>query len=49
MLRLSSELVSVLRLSFEAWADVAGRVVVCSISFPVGFEEGSPCTTLLIG
>jgi hypothetical protein len=49
MRRLSSELVSVLRLSFEAWADVAARLAACSISFPVGFEEGSPCTTLLIG
>jgi hypothetical protein len=42
MHRLSRELISALRLSFEAWSDVAARLAVCGISSPVGFEEGSP-------
>jgi hypothetical protein len=42
MRRLSRELISALRLSFEAWPDLAARLAVCGISSPMGFEEGSP-------
>jgi hypothetical protein len=42
MRRLSRGLISALRLSFEARPDLAARLAVCGISFPVGFEEGSP-------
>jgi hypothetical protein len=40
MRRLSRELTSALRLSFEAWPDVAARLV--GINSPAGFEEDSP-------